>query len=123
MLQQWPWVKITERSSSTFSQTYTFLSHISKFKLKRFWRDKQKSLWQWRWQPKQTEKIKSTQTGVTEWGGKYVHWLSEIPLGQKISFLTDVLCILSHVSLAFQKEESMVTDGIIKLTEATLKLT
>ena len=40
-----------------------------------------------------------------------------------ISFLIDVLCILSDVSLAFQKEELMVTDVVIKLTEAILKLT
>ena len=30
MSQLWPWVKVTERSSSTFSQMHNFLSQISK---------------------------------------------------------------------------------------------
>ena len=46
MSQPLPWVKVTKRSSNTFSQTYTILSlsQISKVLLKRFWREKQKSL-------------------------------------------------------------------------------
>ena len=40
-----------------------------------------------------------------------------------ISFLSDVLCVLAEVSLSFQKEDLLVTDVVIKLTEASLKLT
>ena len=38
------------------------------------------------------------------------------------SFLFDVLRILADVSLSFQKDELLVTDVVIKLHEATLKL-
>ena len=46
--QLWPWVKVTERSSSTFPKIYTFfVPDISKVQLKRFWREKQRLFW-WR---------------------------------------------------------------------------
>ena len=40
-----------------------------------------------------------------------------------ISFLLDVLGVLAEVSLSFQKDNLLVTDVVIKLTEASLKLT
>ena len=59
-------IKITERSSSTFSQTYTCLSQISKVYLQRLRRKKQRSSrWTQTRRRKQNENIKSPQTGVT----------------------------------------------------------
>ena len=54
------------RSSSTFSQTYTFFSKLCKVLHKRFWRERQTSLrrtWTLHW--KRIKNDKSPQTGMT----------------------------------------------------------